>query len=358
MTRIRFVAFGLLAATGALVATLLLLIAADVYVHHRIERYAGVNVWGYRGPAVGKKKPNEHRLVVVGGSTAFGYGVQAEEAFPAQLERELQPMSKDGGPVRVVNLGMNSQGAYAFKFALEDYDSLDYDAAILYEGYNDLGDKPNEFVGRRDSPVFRLTGYFPVLHIALREKAMSLRAGGDIEAAYQGKTVFKPGVAARATAGAMETARDIGDALSKQLERASKVAPASLDYLHLKVPYVGCNWPWEHYCGSVYEAVTFALAHHRKVLVVTQPYVSDWHREQQEELRTMLDAWFGKNPNVAYADLGDALGSDFSTVKDPRIVYDGLHLTRDGNAIIARRLVAPAAALLPEAFRAPAAGAE
>ena len=82
MTRIRFVAFGLLAATGALVATLLLLIAADVYVHHRIERYAGVNVWGYRGPAVGKKKPNEHRLVVVGGSTAFGYGVQAEEAFP------------------------------------------------------------------------------------------------------------------------------------------------------------------------------------------------------------------------------------------------------------------------------------
>jgi lysophospholipase L1-like esterase len=357
MTRTRFLAFAVVAATGALVVILGVLLLTDIYVHHRIERYAGVNVWGYRGPRVGRKQPNEHRLVVIGGSTAFGYGVLAEEAFPAQLERDLQQVSKGGAKVTVVNLGMNSQGAYAFRFALEDYRSLDYDAAILYEGYNDMGDRPNEYVGRHESPIFRLTGYFPVLQIALSEKAMALRSGGDLESAYRGKTVFKPGVAARATAGALDTARGIGDALSKQLERASKVAPASLDYAHLHVSYVGCNWPWEHYCGSVYDAITYALAQHKRVLVVTQPYVSDLHREQQEELRTMLDAWFGSNPNVGYANLGDALGSAMIE-RNPRLVYDGLHLTREGNAIIARRLVAPTAALMPEAFATPSTSAE
>ena len=38
-----------------------------------------------------------------------------------------------------MNLGFNSQGAYAFRFAEQDYLSLDYDTVILYEGYNDLG---------------------------------------------------------------------------------------------------------------------------------------------------------------------------------------------------------------------------
>ena len=82
-----------------------------------------------------------------------------DDAFPAQLEADLRPLSNDHAPVTVVNLGMNSQGAYSFRFALEDYVKLDYDTVVLYEGYNDLGREPNLTVGRRESPVFRWTGY-------------------------------------------------------------------------------------------------------------------------------------------------------------------------------------------------------
>src|SRR5262249_43051029 len=55
----------LFAATGVL-------LAVDVYLHHRVQYSAGVNVWGYRGDPVGTKKPGELRIVALGGSTAFG----------------------------------------------------------------------------------------------------------------------------------------------------------------------------------------------------------------------------------------------------------------------------------------------
>ena len=211
MTNRKRLAFATIAVVLSLVGSFCMIVATDVHLHHKAEKYAGVNIWGYRGPSVARKQRGEHRLVVLGGSAAFGYGVNWDEAFPAQLEADLRPRSRDHAPVTVVNLAYSSQGAYSFKFALKDYLSLDYDAAILYEGYNDLGGAPNEYVGRRESPVYRLTGYYPVLHIALQEKAMALRSGGDIDAAYRGKTVFRPGLAARATAGTLDAA-EIGRA--------------------------------------------------------------------------------------------------------------------------------------------------
>jgi hypothetical protein len=325
-------------------------LGADLYVHHRAERYAGVNIWGYRGPTVGRKQRGEHRIVVLGGSTAFGYGVEWAEAFPAQLEGGLRPLSKNGAPIRVVNLGMNSQGAYSFRFALEDYLGLQYDAAILYEGYNDLGGAPNEFVGRRDSPVFRATGYYPVLHIAIQEKAMALRNGGDIEAAYRGtKTVFRPGLTTRATASTLETAGRIGKTLDEQLARfaAPTNAPAGSKPV-LDASDTGCRAKWAHYCRSVSDAVRFALDHGKKILIVTQPYIDDRHRAQQAELRAMLTEHFNDNANVGYVNLGETID-----LMNSPLAYDHMHLTREGNAVIARDLVGPVARLMPEAFDAP-----
>ena len=333
----------------AVAVALAALLAADVYVHHRVERFAGVNVWGYRGPRVPPKQRGEHRLVVIGGSTAFGYGVNWDQTFPARLEFELRPLAKNGGRVTVVNLGYNAQGAYAFKFALDDYQGLDYDTAVLYEGYNDLGDAPNEFVGRRESPVFRLTGYLPVLQTALTEKAMALRSGGDINAAYRGKTVFKPGLASRTQAGTLDAAAAVTRSLYAQLDRLSRVPPVASTFADVHVVDVGCTGSLAHYCASVYEAIQFGLEHHKKMLVVTQPYLSDRHREQQTQLRAMLAARFGNEPAVAYANLGDAIDLAHSP-----LVYDGMHLTPQGNALIASRLVAPVAALMPEAFTSPA----
>jgi hypothetical protein len=66
-------------------------------------------------------------------------------------------------PTRVINLGFNNEGAFAFLPTLQDFRYLDYDIVCLYEGYNDLpGDEgPNTAVFRHESPIFRLTGLFP-----------------------------------------------------------------------------------------------------------------------------------------------------------------------------------------------------
>ena len=345
MTRRKRLVFAATAMLLAVALPLAVLIAIDLYLHHRVERYAGVNIWGYRGPRVPRKARGEHRLVVIGGSTTFGYGVNWDESIAVHLERNLRPLSKDGAPVRVVNLGFNNQGAYGFRFVEEDYLGLDYDAAILYEGYNDLGDDPNQFLGRRDSPVFRLTGYYPILQIALTEKAMALRSGGDIDAAYRGKTVFKPNLMSRATASTLDAAALINRSLDAQLGRLSQGPAITTDRYGAHGDAHGCAPRWGFYCASVRDAIQFARDHQKDVLVVTQPYAGDRHREQQNELRAMLASRFSADPHVGYANLGDAID-----LSNTALAYDSMHLTSDGNALIARRLVQPVVALMPEAF--------
>src|SRR4051812_21414965 len=96
--------------TVALAIVTLLLI--DIYLHGKFQRSAGLNVWGYRGPVVSRKAPGEFRIVVLGGSTVFGYGVKWDESFPAALERKLA--ARTPRPFKVVNLGYNNEGAYSF----------------------------------------------------------------------------------------------------------------------------------------------------------------------------------------------------------------------------------------------------
>lgn len=353
MTTRKRLVFAAAAMLMAVVVGFLALLAADLYFHHRVERAAGVNIWGYRGPRVAKKAPNEHRLVVIGGSTAFGYGVASDQAFPAYLERDLRALAVNGAPVSVVNLGFNSQGAYAFRFAEQDYFKLGYDAVILYEGYNDLGLAPNEFVGRRDSPVFRLTGYYPIVHVALDEKAMALRSGGNIDAAYRNKirgekqTVFRPGLATRATASTLEAAAHVSKTLNEQLDRFARQPRTTATFEDVHVDDLGCRLDFAHYCASVRDGIRFALDRGKKVLVVTQPYINDRHRQQQDDLRRMLAAQFRTDARVAYANLGEAFD-----LKNPTFSYDGMHLTATGNAEIAHRLVGSVVGLMPEAFRA------
>jgi lysophospholipase L1-like esterase len=355
MTTRKRLVFAAAAMLMAILVGFLALLAADLYFHRRVERAAGVNIWGYRGPRVAKKAPREHRLVVIGGSTAFGYGVSSDQAFPAYLERDLRALATNSAPVSVVNLGFNSQGAYAFRFAEQDYFSLDYDTVILYEGYNDLGLAPNEYVGRHDSPVFRLTGYYPIVHIALDEKAMALRSGGDIDAAYrakipgEAKTVFRPGLATRATATTLEAAAHVTQTLNEQLDRFAKQPKATATFEDVHVDDLGCSLEFAHYCASVRDGIRFALDHGKKVLVVTQPYIDDRHRQQQAELRAMLTAQFSNHPRVVYANLGEAVD-----VKNPTLSYDGMHLTPAGNLEIAHQLVGPVVELMPDAFRSPA----
>ena len=177
---------------------------------------------------------------MLGGSTAFGYGVTWDQAFPALLERALKA-SAPGRQRNVVNLGYNNEGAYSFRFTLEDFAYLEPDVVCPYEGYNDIigDDGPNTALFRHDSPVFQLTGYMPILPLVFHEKAMALLHGGSIDAGYAesqgrgGKVVFQPNLRDRAAASTLEAAVLLERSIEQQLSRFAD-APARAVAAHGK----------------------------------------------------------------------------------------------------------------------------
>lgn len=318
------------------------LLIVDVYLHRRVQYQAGVNVWGYRGAVIGWKAPGETRIVALGGSTAFGYGLPWNESFPFYLEQALAGRAEGGRRYRVINLGAPGQGAFGFRFDLADYSYLRYSVAILYEGYKDLGvgDVPegvtpresvNVFLWRRSSPIFRMTGYLPVLPLVFREKAMAIRAGGDLDGAYRGRATFRPGLAARATAATLQRAARVADAVGTQLGKLTldSEVVASRDHAVDTVS-------WRPYTNGVLEAVVFARRAGAKVVVVSQPYASDSHIAQQQALTRALAPVLAADPDVQYVNLGSIID-----LRDRAIAYDGLHLVAKGNARIAAHLVEP-----------------
>ena len=77
----RFVPFAVAAALLVFGAAFLALLGADVYLHKKYESTASVNVWGYRGPAVGRKAPGEFRVAVLGAAPRLAMA-DIDESFP------------------------------------------------------------------------------------------------------------------------------------------------------------------------------------------------------------------------------------------------------------------------------------
>ena len=196
---------------------------------------------------------------------------------------------------------------------------------LFYEGYNDLGDHAT---GPDTSPIFRWSGYFPLLPVVMREKAQAMMNGGAVTAP-PGEVRFDAGLATRAAAGALTAAADLTSGLTSNIGVLSPVPPN---------PAVDdeCIPAWRRYCGSVRDAVSWALDRGKRVIFVTQPYVSDEHIQQQANVAAMLKARFGGNERFAHVNLGRAID-----MRDRAIVYDGLHLVASGNDTIAANLVAP-----------------
>jgi len=327
----------------ATLGSLAVLFGVDYYLHSKFERTAGVNIWGYRGPVVGRKKPRERRIAIVGGSATFGYGVLWNEAFPAVLERKLRARVP-AQTISVVNLGYHNDGAYSLQFTLHDYQYLDYDAVCVYDGYNDvMMEGQNASVFRRSSPVYRLTGYMPIFPLIFREKAGALLSGGDAGALYliNGKTVFHPSLARKAGADALQAAAAVGEALERQLSHVTPEPAHAVSGDRV----TGCRAPWNSYCESIDAAVTLAVARNTRVLVVTQPYLLGYvgarHRVQQEEMAAMLTRRFEGRPDVRYLNLGSLID-----LAERELSFDRMHLTARGNEMIAAALVEPILDLL------------
>ena len=271
----------------------------DQHLHRKFDNIATVNEAGYRGRLVGPKMPGERRIFLLGGSTALGYGVYPDQTIPAYLEQVLNAQAGAAARYSVVNLGFNNTGAAAFVPDLQSYSSLEPDVVILYTGTGDL--KVNPFLGRHDSVVFRLTGYYPIVPLVITEKAKLIRyhSWGRWS---QYKTVYRAG-------------------------KATQSAQRNSSQPSLTQP------DWIHYCGEVKKAIGFALAQRRQVIVVAEPYVSALHVDQQKALRKMVETEFRAEQGVTYLDFGLVLSG-----ADEGFTTDGAHLSAEGNRLIAEKL--------------------
>lgn len=84
-----------------------------------------VNSLGFRGPEKSGGKPQGvFRIVCIGGSNVYGFGVNNDQAWPSRLEKELN--RKSPGRFEVFNLGVcgysGVQMAVVAKKALRDFD--------------------------------------------------------------------------------------------------------------------------------------------------------------------------------------------------------------------------------------------
>jgi hypothetical protein len=338
MTTTKRLLFASTAVVLSFALTVATLFAVDVYEHHKMASFAGLNLWGYRGPIVGRKKPGERRVVVVGESTAFGYGVRWQQSFPAYLQELLNQNGSRARPVTVVNLAYNNEGAHSYRFTLQDYLYLDYDAVVFYSGYNDL-DLVNLNVFRHGSPIFRLTGYMPILPLVLRERAMAIRRGGNLEQAHRGREImFRPSLLQRMTASVLAGMATAMYAMDRPVSAGEGAKP---DPDAIKEG-AGCGSQWASYCGEMYAAVKLALDRQKSVLIVAQPRLTDFHMAQQQRLVGFLTDRFGSaNPLVRFANLSDAVD-----LTNKALSYDEMHLTAAGNRLIAEKLAGPISRML------------
>ena len=347
ISRKRKLVFAVVAVVLSLATMTGALVAAEVYSRSRFARSDGLNVEGYRGRVLGRKQSGELRVALSGGSTAFGFGILPDEAPSARLEQKLVRRRHDSGqsPVSVANLAYTSEGAFAAKFTLADYSYLDLDVVVFHDGYNDVAGE-NRRIFRHESPVFRLTGYVPLLPTVIQEKVLLLRYG-SLEAAYGGaKPVFRPTIAQRTTAAALSAADQVGQSLGTQVGRLLGPSRPPVSNSVAVDEQARCAEPWRVFCQTVVDNVEYALQRGMRVLVVGQPIWADptfqkRHQEQQAQMVAMVQARYGSNPAVRLVDLRDAID-----LSDQTLAYDRMHLTPAGSERLASLLVDPVMAIL------------
>jgi len=106
---------------------------ADRVVTTEFSSTWAINVDGYRGPRAGSRGPADLRVVTLGDSFTFGYGVEEEQAWPRQLERLLDEGSgPSAAGVEVLNLGVGGYGTWQEAAWLEEKaPSLKPDLVVL-----------------------------------------------------------------------------------------------------------------------------------------------------------------------------------------------------------------------------------
>jgi hypothetical protein len=165
------------------------LVALDIRAHKRVESLGGVNMWGYRGPVLHEKQPNEVRIAIVGGDLAFGWGVAADETLAAYVRRLVSlDLDRAGGanrPVVAVNLGAQGLGLSEYAPWIEHFAYLRPDVICVLPDPAGHPLREGRFLPDRRSLVFDGFGYSPILPLVLQERgamnhSTALRAAGQL----------------------------------------------------------------------------------------------------------------------------------------------------------------------------------
>ncbi len=157
--------------------------ARSWYLGHEVV----ISAQGMRNPEVEMTKPDGvYRILVVGDSVAFGWGIAERDSFPRVLERMLTASSFRGGHVEVVNAGHPGWGVVEYyNFLKEAGLAFDPDLVVVTFVNNDMpireflpDDQPPD--PRRPLPAWARGSY---LARAIK-RAVDLAAGVEREADY------------------------------------------------------------------------------------------------------------------------------------------------------------------------------
>ena len=291
--------------------TLLVVYVLDRVVGNKFNKiYAGWNKEGYRGEIKKNKKKNSYRIIAVGGSTTFGYGTKYDQSWPFLLEKKFLSDEKD---VDVVNLGGLSHGMWAIHKDIIHYDYLDYDCVIIFNGYNDINpDHLAKFSKRHNNLIFKLFGYLPTLDVYLYEK-IALMIYGDLAKFYSSKR----------TEGKDETfyfdnnkkilTEDENKKLQKKLEAKLKL-----------------NKPYEDYINEYSKVLNYLIKNRKRIIVIHQPNLSSLVLDLQ---KLNVDNLLSKYEEILVLNFRNLID-----LQDKNLSMDGMHLTHEGNNIIAEEI--------------------
>ena len=104
------------------------------------EQVIRINNLGFRGRDYALRKlPNTMRIIALGGSTTFGFGLQDEETWPTILEGMLNHSSPNGF-YEVMNTGITGLTSIGILELVRRRRLLDLDPdlIIFYSGFNNL----------------------------------------------------------------------------------------------------------------------------------------------------------------------------------------------------------------------------
>ena len=306
----------------------LLTLALDIYAHKRVEALGGLNVWGYRGPVAHHRQQHETRVVIVGGTRAFGWG-QPASALASEIRRLIMLTTDRRGaelrPVVVINLGRLGTLPDSYSKTIEHFAYLEPGYICLYD---DLG-VPGAASTESTSALFELTGYAPALPLVLREKGMIWRFG-DVKRGYAS-------AASRNDAPTSLLGRAAGsifEGTGRGLDRVDRLAARMLPSGNRDAaPRDGAA---VDYADAMMTAVDAAHLHTRGVIVVLSPSETP---EQARNLRALQIRLNGENPAPPWLLVVD-LGSE-AELYDHALRLDGWNYSAAGIAAVAAR-IAPA----------------